>query len=58
MKEIRKYYNVPAKRGMKVKYDGKAGVIKSSRGSFLRILLDGENVIKTYHPTYLIEYCV
>jgi len=36
---IRKYYNVPAKRGRTVRYRGKSGHITKSIGPYLRVLL-------------------
>ena len=53
---IRKYYGVPAKRGMKIKYFNKSGVIVGSLGAYLKIRLDGECNTKPYHPTYELEY--
>jgi hypothetical protein len=56
MNYIRNYYKVPAKRGGKVKYEGKTGIIIGSRLAYLRIRLEGEKEIKSYHPTYNLEY--
>jgi len=61
--KIRKKYNIPAKRGGRVKYTGdhngkvtKYGTIKSARGGYLKILIDGEKTARTFHPTWEIEY--
>ena len=60
MEYIRKYYDVPAKRGARVKietfYGFDKGTIVGSRNSYLRIRLDGENEINSYHPTSNIIY--
>ena len=60
MKWIRKSYNVPAKRGGRVKYTypdpPKYGTIKSAKYGYLRILMDGEKFILPYHPTWELEY--
>ncbi len=55
---IRNSYNVPAKKGGRVlyKYKNKLGTIVSARGSYLRIILDGETLPYSYHPTWEIEY--
>lgn len=53
---IRNFYNVPAKIGTRVKYEGKLGTIKGTKNAYLKILLDGEKKTKCYHPTYNIEY--
>ena len=53
---IRKVYNVPAKIGTRIEYRSKPGVIVGTTGAYLRIRLDGETEIKTYHPTWEIEY--
>lgn len=52
----RDYYNVPAKRGMKILYGTTMGTIVGSKGVYLRIRLDGEDSIKSYHPKNLITY--
>jgi hypothetical protein len=57
MEYIRKFYNVPAKRGARIIYGASwYGTIVGSKGAYLRIRMDGENKIKSYHPTYLITY--
>lgn len=56
MQYIRNYYKVPAKRGGKITYKGKAGTIVGAKGAHLRIRLEGENRIGSYHPTWEIEY--
>ncbi len=60
MDYIRRYYKVPAKRGGRVRYSGGTttmyGTIKSARGGYLMILLDGDKYPKTFHPTWKLEY--
>lgn len=56
MKYIRNQYKVPAKRGGKIKYKGVAGTIVGAKGPYLRIRLDGEKRVASYHPTWEIEY--
>jgi hypothetical protein len=56
IKYIRKSYNVPAKRGMRVIANGKPGKITGANGSRLRILLDGNCRSLLWHPTWRIEY--
>lgn len=57
MAYIRRTYNVPAKRGVRVRHAGHGdGVIVGSRGQCLRVRLDGENRSRTYHPTWAMEY--
>ncbi len=62
MEYIRKFYNVPAKRGAEVtiktpKMGDIKGVIVASRGAYLRIRTSlPKSKILTYHPTDHIEY--
>ena len=60
MAYIRRTYGVPAKRGARIEYAAheppKPGTIVGSKGAHLRIRLDGQKQIKTYHPTFLINY--
>lgn len=62
MEHIRKTRRVPAKRGMRVRYGpdlrGKFrwGTIKSARGGYLMILLDGDKYTRSFHPTWHLEY--
>jgi hypothetical protein len=66
MSYIRQAYGVPAKRGGRIIYtgdkrgraggEGQAGVIVGSQGAHLRIRLDGQQTIYTFHPTWKIEY--
>lgn len=60
MATIRRFRGVPAKRGGRVRYLGgdapKLGTIVGARGGYLRIRLDGEDYIGTYHPTWELEF--
>lgn len=66
MSYIRNRYDVPAKRGGRVRYNpnsrvwgdrfARFGTIKSARGGHLKILMDGEKRTGIYHPTYALEY--
>lgn len=56
MEYIRNHYNVPAKRGGRVKFGDREGTIIGSHGAKLRIKLDGDTWSRLYHPTWDIEY--
>ena len=56
MQYIRDHYRVPAKRGARVRFDGRPGVITGSAGQYLYIRLDGEKRSEMYHPTWQIDY--
>ena len=56
MEYIRNYYKVPAKRGAKIQYKGQNGTIVGALNGCLRVRLEGEKKIKTYHPTWEIKY--
>ena len=58
MKWIRKYYNVPAKRGMEVIAERRHGVIVGSKGEYLRVRIDGEKNIMSFHPEHEMKYLV
>ncbi len=55
---IRSYYGVPAKKGQRVYYRhaNKYGTIVGTSNAHLRIRLDGEKHIGTYHPTWELDY--
>jgi hypothetical protein len=56
MRYIRDYYGVPAKRGIRVVADGNRGVIRGARGQHLRLRLDGDQRLTTWHPTWQMIY--
>lgn len=52
---IRRYYGVPAWRGMRVEYCGsdnvrRKGVVTGASHAYVRIRLDGEKHSRPYHP--------
>ena len=57
---IRETYRVPAKRGMRVMYNGdgnrRLGTITRADGQYLRIRLDGERRSGRYHPAWKLTY--
>lgn len=53
---VRNYYQVPAKRGMRIKIEGKPALIVGFSGAHLRIRIDGEKHIVNAHPTWEITY--
>ena len=56
MAYIRRYYAVPAKRGMQVAVDGRTGVIVGARYAYLRIRFDDDYSIGVAHPTWRVVY--
>ena len=56
MEYIRKRYNVPAKRGMKVIAQRRNGIIVGARNGYLLIRIEGEKDILSFHPTWKMEY--
>lgn len=58
--KIRKERQVPAKRGMRVRYWSPSGVrygtIRSAKGGYLRIVLDGDKHPGNFHPTWALDY--
>lgn len=55
---VRRYYNVPAYIGVRVRVGDKEGVIVKATGSqqYVYIRLDGQKHANPYHPTDGIEY--
>jgi len=70
MEYIRKTYNVPAKRGARIEWDGdetakfirgflyspRRGTIVSARDGYLRVRFDNEKTVKILHPTWRVKY--
>lgn len=53
---VRRTYDVPAKRGMRVVFDGRAGVVTGFVDQYVKVLLDGERVAGRCHPTWRMDY--
>ena len=56
MEWIRRQYDVPARRGMRIEYDGKPATIIGAGGGYLRFRIDGEKRRTIGHPCYRIVY--
>ncbi|MGW0577332.1 hypothetical protein ACWD25_15445 [Streptomyces sp. NPDC002920] len=56
MEWIRRQYDVPARHGMRIEYDGKPATIIGAGGGYLRFRIDGEKRRTIGHPCYLIVY--
>lgn len=56
MAYIRKFYDVPAKRGMRVTVNGWPGTITGSDGAYIKVRYDGGSVSHPCHPTWRVEY--
>lgn len=55
---IRSHYDVPARVGVRIRFQGKPGTIEGAQNSYLRIRLDGERHTVLCHPTWEMEYAV
>lgn len=55
---VRRYYNVPAKRGMRVEFEGRPGVITGFRDQYLLVRLDQQvlSYASKCHPTWHMDY--
>ena len=57
---VRDYYRVPARCGGRIVYRGgqvpREGTVVGFRDAYLLIRLDGECEIRSYHPTWMIDY--
>lgn len=61
MESLRQYYNVPAKRGGRVRYTGgptplEGKIIRSVERNRLLVVFDGDNMPKRLHPKWNVEY--
>jgi hypothetical protein len=61
MKYVRATYQVPAKRGARVRYewpDGvpREGTIVGSKDQYIKVRLDGDEHWGLYHPTWKMTY--
>lgn len=53
---IRRHYKVPAKKGGRVLFQGRPGVIVGSYQCYIKVRLDGERRAGVYHPTWEMVY--
>jgi hypothetical protein len=54
---VRRYYQVPAERGARIKFRGQPGSVVGFHGASLRVRLDdAPKQIITCHPTWRIDY--
>lgn len=53
---IRDTYGVPARKGIRVEFQGKGGVITGAKNGKVEIRLDGEKHKGLYHPTWELTY--
>lgn len=57
---IRRYYDVPAKRGVRVQFNGYGcplqGVIVGSSDTSLQVRWDNGTKVVCLHPTWMVEY--
>lgn len=56
MEWIRRTYDVPARHGMRIEFDGKPATIVGAGGGYLRFRIDGEKHRTVGHPCYRIVY--
>jgi hypothetical protein len=54
---VRRCYQVPAFLGVRVRvFDGREGAIVSCCGTYVHVLIDGDEEEAPYHPTWKITY--
>jgi hypothetical protein len=61
MSYIRTAYQVPAKRGGRVRYIGTfvplfGTIVGATKSGHLKVRMDGDKRAKKYHPTWLMTY--
>ncbi|WP_392970986.1 hypothetical protein [Streptomyces sp. LN245] len=56
MEWIRRTYDVPARHGMRIEFDGQPATIVAAGGGYLRFRIDGEKRRTVGHPCYRIVY--
>lgn len=60
MADIRRFFGVPARYGARIEYlafePPRKGTVVGRTGSRLLIKLDGQRMVRDYHPTFLIKY--
>lgn len=53
---VRRYYDVPARRGGRIVFDGKPATVVGFADARLLVRLDGEEETVPIHPTWEVEY--
>ena len=55
---VNRYYQIPAKRGMRVEVNGRSGVIAEDRGNYIGVNFDDDKPgnISNCHPTWKVTY--
>jgi hypothetical protein len=53
---VRKTYGVPAARGVRVRMEGRSGVITSAQGAHINVRFDGSTNPVPCHPTWEMFY--
>lgn len=58
IERIRQLYSVPAKRGMRIRVDGRPGRITGARAGTMHLWVrfDGDNHSTPAHPTWRVDY--
>lgn len=56
MDYVRNRYHVPAKRGLRVVVDGKAGIITRASQGYVYVRFDGSKFSLPCHPTWRVNY--
>lgn len=57
MEYVRGYYGVPARRGGRIRFQGReTGTIRSADGAYLRVQFDARKRVALLHPTWEVEY--
>lgn len=53
---FRRQYGVPARRGARVRFNGRIGKVVGTRGPYLLLKFDDEKRTKIFHPTWDVEW--
>ncbi|MET3494294.1 polysaccharide deacetylase [Variovorax boronicumulans] len=51
--DIRRRFDVPARKGARVEFQGQAGTVTTARGLMVRVRLDGMSWSRPYSPSEL-----
>ena len=60
LEHIRKTYDVPANAGQLIEFENgelRKGEIIGGVGSYLKVMLEGDTLAVTLHPTWNVTYC-